>query len=113
MIDTNLNKIDTLHKLEAAIEESRIRPVLLFKHSASCGISTGVFRNVSMVDGDINLIIVQTDRDISNEIERRMGVKHESPQAIVVKDGRPVYHASHYDITVDDINEHLSSEPPA
>ena len=107
MIDTNLNKIDTLHKLEAAIEESRIRPVLLFKHSTSCGLSSGVFRDVSMVDGDINLIIVQTDRHISNEIERRTGIKHESPQAIVLKDGEPVYHASHYDITVDDLNRQL------
>jgi bacillithiol system protein YtxJ len=107
MIDTNLIKLDTLGKLEAAIEESRFRPVLLFKHSTSCGISSGVFRDVSAVDADINLIIVQTDRHISNEIERRTGVKHESPQAIVLKDGRAVYHASHYDITIEEINEHL------
>ena len=113
MIETNLHKIDTLHKLEAAIEESRLRPILLFKHSTSCGISSGVFRDVSMVDGDINLVIVQTDRDISNEIARRTGIKHESPQAIVLKNGAAVYHASHYDITIEDLNEHLLSEPPA
>ena len=107
MIDSNLIRLDTLDKLEAAIEESRIRPVLLFKHSTSCGISTGVFRYVTGVDADINLIVVQTDRHISNEIERRTGVRHESPQAIVIKDGEAVYHASHYDITVEDINEHL------
>lgn len=113
MIETNLHKIDTLHKLEAAIEESRLRPILLFKHSTSCGISTGVFRDVSMVNADINLVIVQTDRDISNEIARRTGIKHESPQAIVLKNGAAVYHASHYDITIEDLNEHLLSEPPA
>ena len=66
-----------------------------------------------MVDADINLIIVQTDRHVSNEIARRTGIKHESPQAIVLKDGEPVYHASHYDITIEDLNEHLLSEPPA
>jgi bacillithiol system protein YtxJ len=110
MIDVNLKQIDTLDKLQAAIEESRVRPVLLFKHSTSCGISAGVFRDVKMVDGDINIISVQTDRAISNEIERHTGVKHQSPQAIVLKDGKPVYHASHYDITVEDINEHL--QPP-
>jgi bacillithiol system protein YtxJ len=108
MIETNLIKLDTLGKLEAAIEESRFRPVLLFKHSTNCGISCGVFRNVSTMDADINLVIIQTDRDISNEIERRTGIKHESPQAIVLKGGEAVYHASHYDITVEDINEHLS-----
>ena len=25
------------------------------------------------------------------------------------KDGEPVYHASHYDITIEDLNEHLGS----
>jgi bacillithiol system protein YtxJ len=113
MTSTNLNSLNTLEKLQAAIEESRIRPVLLFKHSTTCGISSGVFREVQMVDSEINIIVVQTDRAISNEIERHTGVKHQSPQAIVLKDGRAVYHASHYDITVDDINQHLQSEPPA
>jgi thioredoxin 1 len=110
MIETNLNKLDTLGKLEAAIEESRIRPVLLFKHSPSCGISTNVFRDVSAVDADINLVVVQTDRPVSNEIERRTGIRHESPQAIVLRDGEAVYHASHYDITLDDIRLHLDAE---
>jgi bacillithiol system protein YtxJ len=108
MTSPNLIKLDTLDKLQAAIEESRIRPVLLFKHSTSCGISVGVFREVSLVDSDINLVVVQTDRRISNEIERRIGIRHESPQAIVLKDGEAVYHASHYDITADDINKHLN-----
>ena len=108
MTSPNLIKLDTLDKLQSAIEESRIRPVLLFKHSNSCGISAGVFREVSMVDSEINIVVVQTDRHISNEIARRMGIKHESPQAIVMKDGEAVYHASHYDITADDINTHLN-----
>ena len=108
MITPNLIKLDTLDKLQAAIEESRVRPVLLFKHSTSCGISTGVFRDVQLVDGDINIVIVQTDRAISNEIERHTGVKHQSPQAIVLRNGEAVYHASHYDITPEDIATHLN-----
>ena len=106
----NLTQLDTLEKLKAAIDESRIRPVLLFKHSNQCGISAGVFRDVSQVDVNINLVVVQTARDISNEIERQTGVKHQSPQAIVLKNGEPVYHASHYDITAQDITEHLTAK---
>jgi bacillithiol system protein YtxJ len=108
MTSPNLIKLDTLDKLQAAIEESRIRPVLLFKHSSSCGISAGVFREVSLVDSEINIVVVQTDRHISNEIERHTGIKHQSPQAIVLRNGEAVYHASHYDITADDINTHLN-----
>ena len=110
MNSSNLVELNTLDKLQAAIEESRIRPVLLFKHSTSCGISAGVFRDVKMVDADINIVVVQTDRHISNEIERHTGIKHESPQAIVLKNGEAVYHASHYDITLADLNEHLTAQ---
>ena len=110
MNSSNLVELNTLDKLQAAIEESRIRPVLLFKHSSSCGISAGVFRDVKMVDADVNIVVVQTDRDISNEIERQTGIKHESPQAIVLKNGEPVYHASHYDITLEDLREHLTAK---
>jgi bacillithiol system protein YtxJ len=110
MTSANLIELNTIEKLQAAIEESRIRPVLLFKHSTSCGISAGVFREVRMLDGDINVIIVQTDRHISNEVERHTGVKHQSPQAIVLRHGEAVYHASHYDITAEDINSYLSND---
>ena len=110
MNSSKLVELNTLDKLQAAIEESRIRPVLLFKHSTSCGISAGVFRDVKMVDADINIVVVQTDRHISNEIERHTGIKHESPQAIVLKNGQAVYHASHYDITLEDLNEHLTAQ---
>lgn len=108
MIDPKFNKLDTLQKLEAAIKESRVRPVLLFKHSTTCGISSGVIREVTAVDADINLVVVQTARDVSNEIARRTGVRHESPQAIIIRNGEAVYHASHYDITRQDIEQHLN-----
>jgi thioredoxin 1 len=110
MTEGKFNSLDTLDQLEAAIEESRMRPVLLFKHSTSCGISSGVMREVTAVDADINLVVVQTARDVSNEIERRTGIRHQSPQAIVIRDGEAVYHASHYDITADDIRVHLEPE---
>lgn len=109
MISANLIKLDTLDKFRDAIEESRIRPVLLFKHSTSCGISAGVFRDVSMVDADVNIVVVQTDRHVSDEIARHTGIRHESPQAIVLKNGEAIYHASHYDINIDEIGRHLET----
>ena len=78
--------------------------MILFKHSNSCGISSGVFNEVSLVNGDINLIVVQNARNVSNLIAERTGIRHESPQAIVLKQGEPVYHASHYDITAEDLD---------
>src|SRR4051794_35764850 len=104
----NFVKLDTLERLNALFEESHSRPVVLFKHSVTCGISAGVKSIVSDLDTDLNLVVVQTDREISNEIASRTSVRHQSPQAIVVKKGRAVYHASHYDITSEDIRKSIS-----
>jgi len=101
-------RLDTIEKLEEAIENSRVHPVLLFKHSRTCGISAGVMsQEIAGVEAPINLILVQEDRHISNEIAARTRIRHESPQAIVLKDGEVVYHASHFDITADDIHTGL------
>jgi len=101
-------RLDTIEKLEEAIENSRVHPVLLFKHSRTCGISAGVMsQEISGVEAPVNVVFVQDDRMISNEIARRTGIRHESPQAIVLKDGEVVYHASHFDITADDIHAGL------
>ena len=46
-------------------------------------------------------------RDISNEVAEKTGVRHESPQAIIIKDSKVVYHASHYDVTAQEIEQVL------
>ncbi|KAF4325189.1 hypothetical protein G195_001359 [Phytophthora kernoviae 00238/432] len=53
------------------------------------------------------IIYVVEDRPVSNEAANKLGVKHESPQAILVKKGIPVWHASHSDITSTTITKAL------
>jgi bacillithiol system protein YtxJ len=55
------------------------------------------------------LIVVQNARSISNEAAARLGVKHETPQAILVRNGNPVWHASHMDITSEAIEEAIAA----
>lgn len=100
----NFITLDSVEQLESLFQQSHAEPVILFKHSNSCGISSGVFNEVSQVEGDVNLIIVQNARTVSNLLAERTGIRHESPQAIVLKQGEPVYHASHYDITAEEIS---------
>ncbi len=103
----NFVSVESLDTLERLFEESYQRPVVLLKHSTTCGISSGVYREVSLVNGEVNVVIMQTHRRISNEIASRTGVRHESPQAIVLRNGKPVYHASHYDIEAANIEATL------
>ena len=95
--------LDSFEKLDELFDSSHSQPVVIFKHSTSCGISAGVYREVETVSSDVNLVVVQRNREISNEISHRTGIRHESPQAIVIVRGSPVYHASHWDIEPDRI----------
>jgi bacillithiol system protein YtxJ len=103
-------EISSSEELEDIFEKSFEKPVVLFKHSITCPISSGVYYEVSSVDADINLIIVQKARNISNQIAEKTGIRHESPQAIVIKNGKPIYHASHYSVTAEDIKKRLELE---
>lgn len=82
-------------------EASRAAPVLLFKHSTSCGVSAGALEGLERdwrpVD-DVHTVFfidLWAHRDVSDAVEVRYGVRHESPQVLVVDDGACVYTASH------------------
>lgn len=103
----NAIEITSKEELHSLFEKSSDGPVVLFKHSVTCPISLDVYKTIESVEGDVNLIVVQRTRPVSNEIAERTGVRHESPQALVIRNGEVVYHASHYDITAEDISKHL------
>ena len=103
----NFINVDSIDRLDRLFEESYERPIVLLKHSSTCGISAGVYREVAFVAADVNVVIIQTHRDLSNAIAARTGIRHESPQAFVLRHGKPVYYASHYDIEAERIAETL------
>ncbi len=105
----NFIELNSVEKLEELFTQSNEKPVTLFKHSLTCPISAGVYEEVSGVESDVNIVIMQKSRDVSNEIAQKTGIRHESPQAIVLKDGKVVYHASHYDITAEDVKNFVGS----
>jgi bacillithiol system protein YtxJ len=104
---SQLTALSDLDMLEAAIEESRERPVLLFKHSRSCGVSHEALDelrahlNQDGTGATYRMVTVQSHRQVSDEVADRLGVRHETPQAILIRDGRPVWKASHFRITAE------------
>lgn len=102
-----INKVDSLAKLDEVFARSNDAPVVLFKHSNRCGISSHVLEIAHNVDGELNVVVIQENRDLSDEIAARTGYTHQSPQAFVLMEGKPVYHATHYGIDADRINEVL------
>jgi len=102
-------EINSTEQLDLLFEKSNENPVVLFKHSTTCPISAGVHQEISNADADINIVVVQHARNVSDAIAQKTGIRHESPQAIILKNEKPVYHASHFDVTAEDINGELKS----
>ncbi|HVQ57061.1 MAG TPA: bacillithiol system redox-active protein YtxJ [Pyrinomonadaceae bacterium] len=102
--------IETNDALDELFERSYDEPVIIFKHSNSCGISSHVMEMVDEVGNEINFVVVQDDRDISNSIADRTGHRHQSPQIFVIKNGKPVYHATHYGVDPEAIEEAINRD---
>ena len=86
-------------------DRSRERTVVVFKHSLTCPISARAYEQMAEFDGEVALIEVQRARELSREIESRLGVAHESPQVLVLRNGRVVWNASHFKITATAVAE--------
>ena len=98
-------KIADADALDEALARSNDTPVILFKHSTTCPISSAAYEQMSRVANDVSLVVVQRAREVSTEIASRTGVRHESPQAIVLRNGKAVWSASHFDITAKAVEE--------
>ena len=81
--------------LDDFLARSNGDPVIIFKHSDSCGISARAYTQMSEVASPVGLVTVQTARAVSDELEERMGLAHETPQVMIVSDGKVAWTASH------------------
>jgi bacillithiol system protein YtxJ len=91
--------ITDIEGFEEFVERSKELPVVIFKHSLTCPISTAAYQQMVQFEGKVALVEIQRARDLSNEIENRLGVTHESPQVIILRNGQVVWNASHFKVT--------------
>lgn len=104
----NFFKIDNQAALENLLTDSTKKPVIVFKHSNACSISARAYREMEKLD-DVNILEVQSARAISNEVADLTGVRHETPQVIVLRDGKAVWNASHFDVVAADVMKAVES----
>src|SRR5215208_6121401 len=98
----NFFSIDDQATLESLIADSNQKPIVVFKHSNSCSISARAYREMEKLNGQVNILEVQSAREVSRELANLTGVRHETPQVIVLRDGKAVWNASHFDVKADD-----------
>lgn len=101
-----------LGQLNEIINESTEKPVAIFKHSTRCGVSRMTLKQFES-EYDLDDLVTPyfldllENRDVSNEVAKRFAVEHQSPQLILIKNGTPVYEASHGDIYADDLKRYI------
>lgn len=109
---THWKELHSLTDLEQALAVSSERPVVLFKHSVACGISAGAHDRLEQLAADERYSFYYLDllahRDVSNEIAKRLGVIHQSPQIIVVKNGKAAFSTSHHAINAQAVLAQIS-----
>ena len=81
---------------------------IVLKHSTQCGISARAHREAERFlaahpERSIHKVEVLESREVSDFIETRTGIRHESPQVLVFEDGEVVWHGSHGRVTADAI----------
>ena len=99
----NWIELTDLGQLNEIMDLSHEQPVVIFKHSTRCSISRMAlkqFENEFDLEGSVTPYFLDliNHRDISNEIATRFEVYHQSPQLLLIKEGKSIYDASHSDI---------------
>lgn len=102
-----LTSLEQLDEIETA---SKDKQILIFKHSTRCSISRMALKQFEKefdLDNKVNAYFLDliAYRDVSNEIASRYNVVHQSPQLLLIKDGKSIYNASHSDIDAEALKE--------
>lgn len=106
------NNLTNLSQLDLIDEESATKKVMIFKHSTRCSISDASLGRMERKWNDANeeklkpyyLDLIE-HRNISNAIAERYQVMHESPQALIISNGKCMFSQTHMGIDINGILE--------
>ena len=99
-------------QLDEMVAFSKNKPAVIFKHSTRCSVSRFALKQFENEFGveervDAYFLDLLEHRDISNAIASRFGVYHQSPQLLLIKEGKSVYDVSHSDIDAEELKGKL------
>lgn len=108
-------ELNTQNQIIEINDLSFSKPIIIFKHSTRCSISSAAlnrFEKVYANENKAELPVYYLDlikfRDISNFIAQHYQVEHQSPQTLLIQNGKCTHHASHFEIDLEDIKNSLT-----
>ena len=108
LMENQFIEITNLTSLDDFVAQLDGAPGVLFKHSNSCGVSARAYAEMSKLPHPVALVVVQQARTVSDEIEKRWQIGHETPQVLVVKNGALLWNASHFRVKAVDVEAALN-----
>ena len=109
----NWSTLKTEQEWDAILERSATVPQLVYKHSTQCDISSMIKNRLAkkpLPEGiEFHYLDLIAYRSLSNKIAQVLGVRHESPQVLLIRDGKCIFHESHMAIRMDDIEAEAMS----
>ncbi len=108
-----LLELQSPEEIDTIKVKSSIKPQVILKHSTRCSISSMALNRIdkaeiASLDADFYLLNIIRHRDISGKIEKDFRITHESPQLLIIKDGKCVYDESHSAIRLGEIESVLN-----
>jgi bacillithiol system protein YtxJ len=107
----NWNVLNSEEQLDAIAELSFTKPVVIFKHSTRCSISTmakaRLERSIQPEAVDFYYLDLLNYRSISNKVAELFSVPHESPQVLLIKNAECIYEETHNGIDMNEIVSQL------
>lgn len=101
--------LKTIEELDLIQQKSFTNPQVIFKHSTRCSISSMALSRLDREEAPLNIDFYFLDliafRNISNAVSEKFQVPHQSPQILVIKNGRCIFDESHNSIFMDEIKE--------
>lgn len=104
------NKIESTQDLDNLVALSHKKPVLIFKHSTRCSISSMALNRLERDWKEHNdeqitpyYLDLINHRNISSTISEKFNIIHESPQVLIIKSGECCYNNSHMGINLNEI----------
>jgi bacillithiol system protein YtxJ len=98
--------------LADALAASHEEPIVLYKHSATCPLSARARKELQPIaEGEVptHEVVVQQARPVSNQISHELGIRHETPQVLIVHNGAAVFDTSHGAVTTAAVQEALQA----
>lgn len=107
MSTINWIPLTSTEQIDAIKEQSAVTPQLIFKHSIRCATSAmaknRLERTAAPEGVDFYYLDLINYRDVSDKVARDFGITHESPQILLIRNGKCIFEESHIGIRMEDI----------